>query len=773
MEVPRNARCPCGSGRRYKDCHGSLQAAAAHGGGAAERMDSSSSEPLAHALALDRRLLESALRCIELGDVAAARADLRRVLTLDDRHADALHLTATLDLAAGRADAARKAASSAIESYRRHAPFHVTHARALLALGERKAAEQALRVASGDDVERAEYWRIEGSALVPSGPPLRRSIGDDVRATPADARGKRSVDGRPLEVARRHLEMGEVSEAEALLRAVLSEVDCVREAWPLLVRVLREMARHEDIVTLLQNLPADSDDEPARVAAMAFSLVESGRTDEARAALALGVQTHPGSLRLALPAALALKPVYRSVSDVLETRAGYAAGLDRLWSMRERFAGLSREELLASLEWCNFYLPYQGGNDLELQVRYGEFVADLTRKAAPHLRLAMPRPDTTGRRVRIGFASHYFYECSAGRYFAGWVNGLDRGTFETFVYHLRDSVDGFARALARRVDHFATASGGTFLGDRIAADHLDILVYPELGGDGRTLLLAALRLAPIQCAGWGHPATTGLETIDYFFSSELAEPPDGASHYSEHLVLLPGIGIDYEPPGRPPTANRESLRAAFGLPAGSHLYLFPHSVYKIHPDNDLVLGEVLAADPQGVLLLFPGHTPGITHQFLQRLERHLRSIGIDIRARVTLLPFVTRETYLAINAACDVMVDSLHWSGGNTSLDAIAAGLPIATLPGSLMRGRQTLSMLTAMGLDELVARDPPDLVRLAVRIASDTGLRARLQQAIAERRSAVFGDRRAIAAMSRFYRDVVGRPASAGPSEGGTSSPR
>src|SRR3974390_3029008 len=87
--------------------------------------------------------------------------------------------------------------------------------------------------------------------------------------------------------------------------------------------------------------------------------------------------------------------------------------------------------------------------------------------------------------------------------------------------------------------------------------------------------------------------------------------------------------------------------------------------------------------------------------------------------------------YLQLNACCDVMLDTLHWSGGNTSLDAIASGLPIVTLPGAFMRGRQSAGMLAMLGGEELVARDAVSYVETAVAIAKDRARRDALSQRI------------------------------------------
>jgi len=84
-------------------------------------------------------------------------------------------------------------------------------------------------------------------------------------------------------------------------------------------------------------------------------------------------------------------------------------------------------------------------------------------------------------------------------------------------------------------------------------------------------------------------------------------------------------------------------------------------------------------------------------------------------------------------SVCDVILDPLHWSGGRTSLDALTAGLPLVTLPGRLMRGRQSAAMLRTIGVDELVARDEEDYVAIALRIAQDHAYREAISTRIRE----------------------------------------
>jgi CRISPR-associated protein Csy1 len=95
----------------------------------------------------------------------------------------------------------------------------------------------------------------------------------------------------------------------------------------------------------------------------------------------------------------------------------------------------------------------------------------------------------------------------------------------------------------------------------------------------------------------------------------------------------------------------------------------------------------------------------------------------------------------------DVVLDTPRWSGGNTSIDAFAAGTPVVTLPGRFMRGNQTAGMLALMGLQGLIAEDPEDYVRIALEIARGGG--AELRREIAASRGALFDRQEPLAAFA------------------------
>jgi CRISPR-associated protein Csy1 len=339
----------------------------------------------------------------------------------------------------------------------------------------------------------------------------------------------------------------------------------------------------------------------------------------------------------------------------------------------------------------------------------------------------------------VGFASAFFHVGTAGRYFRSWLTDLDRDRFDVRVYHLYPGLDDIASEIEARADRFVEFGGSrarpSVVASVIRDDALDVLVYPELGMDHTSFALAALRLAPRQIAGWGHPVTSGHPTIDAFVTCGDMEPSEADAHYTERLLRLPGIGTNYRRPALPvPVA-----RVHFGLPTNRTLLLCPQSLFKVHPDNDDLFARVLAANRDAVLVMFDGRHPNVTQRFIRRLTEAFERRDLSVQDRMIVLPALPHDDYLRVNLACDAMLDTLHWSGGNTTLDALACGLPVVTLPGAFMRGRQSAAMLRQVGAEGLIAKDANDYVAIASRLTDDPAWRERVARTIRDGLGAMF----------------------------------
>lgn len=433
----------------------------------------------------------------------------------------------------------------------------------------------------------------------------------------------------------------------------------------------------------------------------------------------------PG-LRAALGRALALPAVHASADEMQQCRHGFEAGMATLeqdWDAH--LAGA--EPALEQLAWCNFKLAYQGGDDLDLQTRFAALLERGAESLFPQWRTAPAPPRRT--RPRIALVSSGWRDCTVGAYFGGWVDWLRAGGFEVRLFQLGHR-DATTDALAARAGHLHHHADGPLEGFAAAIrdDAADLVLYPELGMDPRLMPLAALRLAPRQAVAWGHPVTTGFTTMDAYFSCAAMEPEGAEAHYREPLRLLPGLGVDYARPPMPSLPGRAEL----DLPTEAPLLLVPQSLFKLHPDIDPVLASIAAALPAVRLVLFRAPKSRWTTLVHQRLATALAAAGGDER-QILWLPPQSRDRYLAINAACDLMLDVPHWSGGNTAIDALQAGLPILTAPGPFMRGRQSAAMLALTGVAaELVVQEPARLAQRAVALLDDAPARDALRKRIA-----------------------------------------
>lgn len=536
-----------------------------------------------------------------------------------------------------------------------------------------------------------------------------------------------------------------------------------QEAAPHLAEILRQFPndpeatyltgmmchRNGDFETAQHFLRLAAASQPPRapaINALAEFVWEQGDDAIAREMYAEALKADPSNIRSRLGAALSLPMAVTDPSAIDAVRTDYARRLEQLANQLEALQMPARAEVDSGVRWTNFLLAYHGRDDRDLQVRYGNLLTQLLRRVTPKALQAAPKG--SGGKRRIGFVSHHFHECTVGRYFESWITGIDRTRFEIILYSTNARFDALSRRLAGAGRWVNAAGAGLFeLAQGIHEDAPDILVYPELGMHPLVMPLAAMRLAPLQVAGWGHPVTTGLPTIDVFLSSADMEP-EGADHYSERLVTLPGIGTRIQPG----ETDRTGTRSDYSLPEEARLYLVPQSVYKIHPDNDALHADILARDERAVLVFFATDRHKVAHRIhQQRLERALAARGVAPAGRVRILPQTSHADFLRIMQLCDLMVDTLHWSGGHTSLDALSMGLPIVTVEGEFMRGRQSAAMLRTVGLPELIAAEAASLPALAVDVARDADRLSALRNRLAEGQSRLFGQSAGVAAFEAF----------------------
>ncbi|MEO5373466.1 MAG: tetratricopeptide repeat protein [Alphaproteobacteria bacterium] len=398
----------------------------------------------------------------------------------------------------------------------------------------------------------------------------------------------------------------------------------------------------------------------------------------------------------------------------------------------------------------NFYLAYHARDNLPLHRAF----AGMLRRACPAV-CAAPSPSGRRRsdqRIRVGIVSTYLCQHTIGSIHRGLIETLSRDSFHVTVILRRKSDDVIQQGIVAAADSvaFLPVDDDIPAAQRTIADQdLDVLVYADIGMAPLTTALAHARLAPVQCASLGHPDTTGIPTIDWFLSYDAMEPDDAERHYSEKLIRLPGPFPCYH---RPPIAPSSRSLADFGIPGDRNAYLCPQNLFKFHPDFDDVLAEILLGDPRGILVLVANVKPAINEALLRRL----RPLVPDLDARVVLVSRLTVSDFIRLMELCPVMLDPLHFSGGNTSMEAFSVGTPIVTLPGEFMRGRVTHGFYKVMGVMDCVATDAADYVRIALRLTHDTAWRAEIRARILAANGALFDNLEPVRALEVFFHQAV-----------------
>jgi protein O-GlcNAc transferase len=403
-----------------------------------------------------------------------------------------------------------------------------------------------------------------------------------------------------------------------------------------------------------------------------------------------------------------------------------------------------------------FYLAYQGFNDRDLQKVYGNLVCHVMALRYPeHANRPTMPPLLADKAMKVGFVSAFFFRHASWKFpTKGWVENIDKCGFSLHGYYTGNIKDE-ETAVARR--YFSRFIEDIYQVDKLSEiirnDNLHILIYPEIGMDPITVRLAALRLAPIQCVSWGHAATSGFPTMDYFLSGEDLEPANAEEHYSECLIRLPNLSISYSPPGLPPTRmNRET----FDLASGSVLYHCCQSLFKFLPKYDEIFPRIAQQVENSTFLFIRDKSIFLTEKFCSRINKAFKTFKLDPDKYVIFRDHLAPEQYYAINCLADVYLDPIGWSGCNSAFEAIEANLPIVTWPSQFMIGRISSAVLTTMGIKETVAESIDEYVEIAVKLGKDAELRNYLTERIAANKHFLYHDRTCITGLQDFFKRVV-----------------
>ena len=708
--IARNAPCPCGSGRRYKDCHGAVGAR--------------SSEPLSA-----DSLLREAQVALASGNATAAHALLDRAIALEAKRSDLLREHARVERSLGD-DRAATSCRAALELD----PGDVA---AWNLLGE------ILKATDADAAEAA--WR-EALRIDPRNPEALFHLGNRLHER-GDEVGAIDLLEQALLAAPDHAGVlnnlalaltgiGRTELAEARYREALAAQPRNADALANLASLLQTQKRYREAILLYERALGVRRDFPATFwIARGIALNEVGAYPDAEQSLREALRLIPdhlptlldlGSICVVqakfdeavapLASALALDPGNPYACSLL---AHCRMQLCQWEGLEESFARL--RGLIATdevRETCNAVpfplLAMPLGPEIELAFAR-RFAAQIARQVASLPRLE-PRPArATDGRLRVGYVSSDFRTHAMASLLCEVWERHGRARLETHAYSIGPGEDSPLRArIEAAFEHFVDCAGegSERIAGRIAADGVEVLI--DLNGytTHAKSELFALRPAPVQLSWLGYLGTLGAPWYDYVITDRFVVPPAQAGFFSERLLYLPDCYCPSDT--RRPVAGALPSREGCGLPASGLVLCCFNNHYKILPPVFAVWMRLLAAVPGSVLWLSPGNATAAANL---RREAQRRGVAGE---RLVFAPRVELSAHLARHVHADLFLDTAPYNAGTTANDALFMGVPVVSCAGETMASRVAGSQLHAIGLSELVTETLEQYEALALALALD-----------------------------------------------------
>lgn len=704
------------------------------------------------------QMFEAAIENHSAGRLREAEDFCQRVLQRQPNHPDAMHLLGVIAGQMGRADKAVELIRTAIALSPTSADYHDDLGLALLRIGRTEKAIEAHQKAIALDPRHPQAFYNLGNLLQNDG-----RIGDSIAAYRQHLNVWPNSAETIHNLAHALRKKGLLGEAETCVRRALALQPDMPEAHNTLGSML--LAKNEidaaitEFKTAVQLRPGYAEAHSN----LGASLRIQGHLDAAVAALQKAIELRPdlaeaynnlgialreqGLLTEAIAAyrkALALK----DRPDVLNNLGNAHKDAGQL---TEAIACLERSMSLAPTDakvHSNLIYTMQYHPDCDAAALFNAQRGWNEKHARPLAQFILPHdndPDPE-RRLRIGYVSPYFHFQAESFFVVPLLEAHDHQNFEIHCYASVIRPDHITERIRKSADgwHDVLACNDADLAEQIRRDKIDVLIDLAMHMAQNRLTMFARKPAPVQAAWLAYPGGTGLDAMDYRITDAYMDPEDHATpFYAEESIRLPDCWCCYDPLSDiPPAAPRAEGPICFG------------SINNPCKVNDQLLrlwSQVLHSTADSRLLL---QTISTIQE--DQIRGFLAGLGISTD-RLEFVPRYPRTDYLQLYDRVDICLDPLPYNGITTTCDALWMGVPVVTLTGKTAAGRAGLSILSNLGLSDLVAHSPEQFFQIAGNLALDLPRLARLRRTLRDRmrQSPLMNSQRFARNMEAAYRKM------------------
>ena len=344
----------------------------------------------------------------------------------------------------------------------------------------------------------------------------------------------------------------------------------------------------------------------------------------------------------------------------------------------------------------NFNLAYQQKNDIELNKKYFNLLNNIFEKKEI--------PKRKYHKDKVLFVSGFFYKHTVSKLFFNFIKEFSKiKKLKVSLLHISENEDDWTYMYKDLDINFYKITNIQNIFKFLNQENFSSILFLDHSMNNISQALINNKLAKNYFVFWGHPITTGSKNMDYFISSKLMDK-DNQSHYSEKLILLDGIGFNYKIDSKLKEISINNIK--------NNSFYIPQGLFKFLPKYDYLIGEILDQNKNSTITFIKDKDPHFTNKFINRLKR-VNKINKNFN-RLIFLEGMSQITYYRKLSNHKIILDTIGWSGGNTSMEALYLEKPIVTLIGNSLRANHTVAMLKQIDLDVLIARDYKEYIFLA-----------------------------------------------------------
>jgi predicted O-linked N-acetylglucosamine transferase (SPINDLY family) len=357
--------------------------------------------------------------------------------------------------------------------------------------------------------------------------------------------------------------------------------------------------------------------------------------------------------------------------------------------------------------------------------------------------------------ITIGYYSADFYSHATMHLIAELFENHDKSKFNIIAFSLGKNTNDIWQSRAKKsFNQYIDCSHMSDLEVVETSRRLGVEIAVDLKGhtqNSRTNIFM-LNTAPIQVNYLGYPGTMGAKYIDYIVADKILIPENRRNDYSENIAYLPEC---YQPNCRERYVSDKSLnRADFGLPEKSIVFCSFNAQSKITPNLFNSWMNILKSVDGSVLWIMVKNSIAVNN-----LKKEAEKRGVD-SSRLIFANYAPIEAHLSRLCLADLMLDTFPYGAHTTCSDALRMGLPVVTMMGESFASRVAGSLLTTIGLPELITYSLDEYERLAIRLAKNSSELATIKSILMENQktSPLFDSERYARNIEKLYMKMVER---------------